>query len=312
MSGFTKPQITSYNPTNPAVQNFQNQTALPFLQSLFQNPAGMSSFFQAMGQTPVNLASNGAIADAVNAGPGGGVAQGALQQAQPTLAALMGGGAARGLNFSNGFSELQNPYGALGGINPALGTIAASAPGFDEQRQRALADLQTAAPNRFSGGFVREGTDAARKSLQDYNAFAAQALQQGITQQQASQQMGLNFALGARQLQQGATQDTAQNQLQRASLLNQSQLGGLGALGSLAQSASGENNNFLQFLLGAGGLGLQQQQAAINPILQLMTSGLQYTQPQGTTPIVGNSPFQNLLGLGQMAGSLAMLGAGGK
>jgi hypothetical protein len=269
--------------------------------------------------------------------------------------------AAQGQMAANPFGELQNPFAAMGQVNPGQAVISAAQPVFARNLLNAQTQLAGNAPGRFSSAFVGQGQDLASQALNDFNLFQAQQLQAGQAQQLAQQQAAQQFMLGARGLQQQATQDAraglgqllglqqqgalgaqqlfqqgsvdAQN-LQQQNLQRQDQFNlaardlqqnawsqslanqlGLmhaqqGAAGILGQLGGLAGDNPFQRMLSASQLGLQAQQAQINPLLQLMLGGLQYAQPQPLETIVGKSPFEQAVGLGTGLGSLAMGGLG--
>jgi hypothetical protein len=163
-------------------------------------------------------------------------------------------------------------------------------------------------------GLQQQATQDARAGLgqllglQQQGALGAQQLaQQGSVDAQNLQLQNLQrqdqFNLGARELQQNAWSQSLAQQLG----LMQSQQGAAGVLGQLSGLAG---DNPFQRMLAASQLGLQSQQAQINPLLQLMLGGLQYAQPQAMDTIVGKSPFEQIAGLATGVGSAALGGLG--
>jgi hypothetical protein len=292
MGDFNKPSV-----------NMQDTTS-PYLRGALQNPG---QYLSGVNSNPLAMQAGAWMGN--NTGQqGGSPEENALAMAMQYLPSMMRqSGTPNELNFSNLFSELQNPHGDVGAMNPAFGALAAASPIFDRNMQSTLAKVNAAAPGRFSSALAQEGRDVGTQAMQDFNLFAQQALSQGIGQQIQQQTANQNFMLGARGLQQQAQQDVSGNQLQARGLYQQGQQNGqnnqLQAMQMLGQLASQAGNGAFNRNLQAGQFGLQQQQQAVNPILQLL--GL--ANPQ--TPIVGQSPLGTIMGgLGTLLGGAGALG----
>ena len=117
------------------------------------------------------------------------------------------------MQFSNGFSELQNPFSQMGFANPGQAVVGAAQPIFDRNLRQANTQLANTAPGRFSTAFESQGIDLNRQALDDFNLFASQQLMAGEQLRAQQQAQALQFQLGARDLQQGAAAQTAQAQL---------------------------------------------------------------------------------------------------
>src|SRR5690606_1082416 len=169
---------------------------------------------------------------------------------------------------ANPFTEVRDPFGALGGMGAGQAIVAAALPGFAQNLTQANTELARIAPGRFSSALAQQGTDLNRAALQDFNLFAQQALMQGLGLDSADRGQARNFLLGARGLQQGAVNDARQGMLGAANAQTQA----AGTLGGLQQNAAqmGFNNQ-----LGAAQFGLQ----SMNPALQLIMSALGYAGP---------------------------------
>ena len=115
----------------------------------------------------------------------------------------------------------------------------------------------------------RQSEVAERGQLRDFTSQADQTKLGGQNQL-------LQFLLGARGLQQDATNQTNQANLQGLGLNQQGILGSLGLLGDLSAQAS---QNPFERALGASQFGLQQNQAALNPIIQLLLGAFGFSQP---------------------------------
>lgn len=290
MSGFTKPSIQNVDTTNPrkgSAVDAANAVATRTLQS----PDQWAQWFGSFGPDMSGLRAS------ANANPEGD----ALSKLAPLLMALAGkGNGFSELQFGNQFSELANPYGSMGAMNPAFGTIAAQTPIFDRNLQAANARLSAIAPGRFSSAIAQEGAGLNAQALQDFNLFANQALQQGLQTQLQERQANLNFLLGARGLQQDEVQNVRGSQISARGLqqgaeaeANNRALQAYQQYGNLAGQAGMNQFNRQQGLVNAG---FQAQQNQINPILQMLLAALQYGNPESITPIVGQSPLGTILG----------------
>lgn len=297
-------KVTSFDPTNPQTKPVGDASSA-FFQQLFANPQGFAQMMQ-----------NG---NAVNAGNQmANMTANPEQDAYNALAPLLqgmarGSGVLPELQFQNGFSEQQNPFSDLGAVNRAEQTLQAALPTFDRNLQRANASLMNSAPGRFSSRLAQEGTDLHSQALNDYNLFANQALMQGQQLQSQERNNALNFMLGARGNQQSAAQNTASNQLAARGLTqqgmqnaSQNQLGAMGLMGQLAgQAGNGLFNRVNQ----SGRFALDQQQANMNPTLQLLMSAFGFGTPQQLTPVVNPSTLQQITGvLGTLIGGAGSLG----
>lgn len=187
-----------------------------------------------------------------------------------------------------GQGELQNPFASMGAVNPGQQVVDAAQTKFNQNLQRANTQLSQAAPSRFSSAFTQQGIDLNASALNDFNLFAAQALQEGQALQNQQQQQALNFMLGARGLSQdfalgarGLQQDAVNANMQAgqnaAAINNQFALGARG----LQQDAA---SALQQFALGARGLqqdavsqnvNAQQNAQALQNQFQLGARGLQ-------------------------------------
>lgn len=197
--------------------------------------------------------------------------QKAFEQMSPFLMAAMGGQA--------------NPYAGQGFTNPGQAVVDAAGTQFHGHLADSLAQLNNAAPGRFSSAHAAQGNGLAANALNDFNLFAAQALQQGQSLQQQQQAMNLNYQLGSQQ-----------NGLSAA-----------GLYGNLAHTA-GEAP--FQRALSAGQLGLAQTQAHVNPLLQLMLQSMQFLTPAANNVTMGPSPFQQMTGLVGALGQAGVAAAG--
>jgi hypothetical protein len=271
MGDFFDQSTQQVNPNTPQAQGVQDAVS-PFLQQLFggANPfAGLTSPLQqqAVGQLGAFLNQPAPETRA-------------LSQAQPAIQGLLQG------------RQMQNPWdpnpgqsndgrtsGAFGGFSAGQQVVNAAQPVFNQNLQTAMTGAANRAPSLRNSAFGDQSSGLAQRALSDFNLFQQQALQQG-------QQLDLQHALTRQSLGQ-------QFQLGAGQLAQQGQLGGLGALGSLSQAAG--NNPFAR-MLGAGQLGNQITQSTVNPLVQLMLGGMNWSQPQGMDTIVGNSGFENALG----------------
>lgn len=217
--------------------------------------------------------------------------------------------------------------GILGGQqNPGQGVVNAMQPVFQQNLQSSLGQLRNFAPSVFNSQTGLEGANIGQRALNDFNVVAAQALQQGVSQQQ--QGLGIlgqlagqagngafNRMLGAGQLdlqrqltgaQSGLlgaqTQDVgAARQQQGQQISNQYNLG----LGGLAnEQLLGLRGQDIQRQLGLTQLGQQQQQfqsnyglaaqqqqynQTANPTLQLLLAALGMAQPTAYQTVVGQN-----------------------
>ena len=296
MGDLTKPNVQTFDPTNPNVAPLQAQLA-QFLQGTAGNDAWARSFETAETR-------NGA--DAMNASVG---------NTGDLVSMLMG--QARGgttnpfseLQFGNQFQEMQNPFGGLGATNQAQQQIVANLPVFSRALGEANRNMVNAAPSRFSGALAEQGADLNSRALQDFNLFTQQALMQGLGLQQQDQQTALNFMLGSRGLQQDA-QNAA----------NQSQLGARGLQQDAHFTAGQQGQQGIAQLLQALGMRGQQSQAlgqfgldrtasVMNPTLQLLLGAMGFAQPQGQEAVVGDSILGTIMGgIGTGLGGAAALG----
>lgn len=211
--------------------------------------------------------------------------------------------------------------GILGGQqNPGQGVVNALQPVFNQNLQSSLGQLRNFAPSVFNSQTGLEGGNVAQRAMNDFNLLAAQALQQGVGQQQ--QGLGIlgqlagqagngafNRALGAGSLglqesqamtgaNQAAAAGNAQNLLNRQQIGNQYNLG----LGGLANDQLlGLRGQDIQRQLGLTQLGQQQQQfqsnfglaaqqqqynQTVNPTLQLLLAALGMAQPTAYQSVV--------------------------
>jgi hypothetical protein len=288
VGSYNDPNITTYDSTPSSVNTLQNQ-AMQYLQNFMQNPQSWAQQFQ-------NPAAQQAQAWMM-ANAGNNPEAGAYGAAAPFLQSM---GQRPDMAFSNEFRELQNPYGDVGAMNPVFGALAAASPIFDRNMQSTLAKVNAAAPGRFSSALAQEGRDVGTQAMQDFNLFAQQALSQGIGQQIQQQQANQNFMLGARGLQQGAVDNTNRANLSGRDLAQQNDNNRANAFSILGQLASNAGNGAFNRQLQSGTFGLQSQQAMMNPIMQMLAGIMGWAQPQPGTPIVGQSPLQTAMGIGQM------------
>lgn len=197
-----------------------------------------------------------------------------FQQTQDSLLGLVSGAGAP-------------QVGDLGGFEQSQALVQAAQPAFERNLHTALGSLANAAPGRFSTTFEQQGIDLGARALSDFNQFQQQALQQGLGLDLRNRGLGL----------------------QAAQIGQQGALGAAGALGNLAGQAGQAPFNRLST---AGQLGLQQQQAMVNPSLRLLLGGMQFGQPQALDTAVGESPLTQLGNLGVGAAGIARLfGLGG-
>jgi len=160
--------------------------------------------------------------------------------------------------FNAGKNILFGQGGMLGSGGGGQGILNALQPVFQQNLGFGLNELANRIPSvRNSAGAI-EGADLTSRAMNDFNLFAAQALQQG----------------------------------------QQNTLGGLGMLGQLAgQAGGGQFGRHMQAGqlatqrdLGMGSLGLQAQQQAynqaVNPTLQLLLAALGMATPTGYQTVV--------------------------
>lgn len=238
-----------FDSTNPILRQLAGQQT-DFLSGVF----GGNNPFAPL-QSPVTGAAGAGLQGAIGAPQAG---ENTASSAVATLQQLLQGA--------------QNPFPNMGTANPGAAVVNAAQPIFERNFQAANTQLSNLAPGRFSSAFAQQGQGLAQQSLQDFNLFAANALQQGQQLQNQQQSQALNFLLGA----QG-------NQLAAAQ-----------GLGQIGQLQSGMQNDAFSRLLGAGQFGLAQQQANVNPILALMQAGLQYAAPADLSAIVGARDVRGL------------------
>lgn len=210
--------------------------------------------------------------------------------------------------------ELQQSLTGQLTSNPGQGVVDALRPVFEQNLQGAFGQLRSSSPSIFNSAQQLQGTDLARQSLNDFNLTAAQALMQGVGQQQNAASI-LGQLLG-------------QNRGYQLQGLGQAGALGQGAaqtLGGLGQGAASGDLSALQTLLGgagqagagqfgrmmqAGQLGQQQQQAgeqsrqfnlqydlaaqnqahqqAMTPTLQLLLAAMGLAEPTGLQTVVGS------------------------
>lgn len=282
MGSWNDPKIDQVDPTNPRVVGSVN-AANVFSQNILNNPQAFAAFLQSFGPGMEGLR------NAANANP--------EQATFDRISPLLMGKANR--TFTNKFTELTNPFGDMGSVNQAQQQLLATSPIFARQHQDALARVNAAAPGRFSSALAQEGRDVTTEALQNFNAFAQNAIMQGLELQNRERQAALNFALGARQTQQGAENDVMQALLGADS-------NAINALLGLGNQAGMVGMNNFNRQLGLTNAGLQQQQNVLNPLIQLILGGLGFGQAgnQPMDTVVGPSTWQNIASLGQ-AGAAA-------
>lgn len=117
------------------------------------------------------------------------------------------------------FQELQNPYANFSAMEQAGNTLAAFSPVFERNLRAAQAQLNSAAPGRFSSAFVNQGQDLATKALQDYNLFAQQLGMQAMGLEQQQMAANQQFMLGARGQQTDAYKSNLGARLQAQEML---------------------------------------------------------------------------------------------
>lgn len=128
--------------------------------------------------------------------------------------------------------------------------------------------------------------------------------QQGQVQSQGLAQENLGrqdqFNLQARQNQQSAWATALQNQL----AMMQNQQGAAGVMGQLAGQAG---QNPFERMLSAAQFGNTASQNQINPLLQLMLGGLQFSQPRPMDTVVSDPALKQI---GDFVGNVGQLAAG--
>lgn len=116
----------------------------------------------------------------------------------------------------------------LGGQqNPGQGVMQALQPVFNQNLQQGLGQLRSAAPSVFGTGFAGQGVDLTSRALNDFNLLAAQALQQGVSQQQ--QGLGILGQLAGQAGNNGFNRNLATAQFGEQQKLNTAQTGLMGA-----------------------------------------------------------------------------------
>lgn len=350
VGGAFKPQVTTQDPNNPMLKGLQGSQT-NYLQGLFQNGGGLpgASGLQTQTQSMLGQAPAGSTLERDTFGQLQGALGGMLRPQsmgmpqQSFTGAGLPGAWNGGFNFiPQGYGmaptgslgdfkqqmqltpamagntvmpELRSPYGAMGAMNPAYQQLAAMQPIFQRNLASANATLGAQAPGRFSSAFVREGTDLNSQALQDYNLFAAQALQQGQQLQLAERQANMNFMLGARGISQGAATAQGEQGLRAAEINANSAL----QARSLAQQAAGlEGQLGIDAFNATAGAGNAQQQMLLQALLGQQSNQLQ-ARGQDITGLA--NLWQSQLGADQnmqnwMLGSQGlmqqgMLGAGG-
>lgn len=280
LDGVLEPDVMRFDPTPENIKPVQGGIA-DFLQGVFQGET--ASPFGGMA-SPLQQQATGGIAQFLGQQS---PEQQVFRQMAPQLAQQAEGGTQ--------FTELQNPFGAMGAPQQARATVKAAQPIFQENLSNALTTLGAQAPSIRNTAFAQQAGETTQRALQDFNLFAQQALQQGQQLQQRGRESALNFLTGARGLQQQATAQAGQQGLQAA-----------GTLGQLAGQAGQAPFNRL---LGAGQFGLQTAQQQIDPTLRLMLGGMQFAHPSPIETIVGPSGAQQFGDLMGGLGPLAMMAA---
>lgn len=145
VGGLFKPSIDQVDPTPEWMKPLQGDIS-QFLMNLYggSNPfGGMTSDLQRQG--------TGAMTQFLNANP----EQQVLDQLQPGLMDIFGGGAAQGVGQ-------------------------AALPVFQRELQRSLGGLSSAAPGRFGTAFASQGIDLASRAAQDFALVEANARMQEL------------------------------------------------------------------------------------------------------------------------------------